>query len=403
MAKINIAGPVKRTRVIIPPGRRLGNVLTSYLRLMSQHEAPEIFDLWCGLGAISSAVGRQVSMDMRYFEVFSNLFIVLTAPAGTARKSTALKNARRLLTTIPGLHFTPQQATPQAMMKRMADIGTAGEEHQSIITYSYEFGLFLGKGSKQDEMADFLCDAYDCNPDFEKETVGRGLESITRPWMNLNAGVTPEWIKDHMSSGALETGMVSRILWIFADQRKLSNPLPERNPEMEQLSLDIINDLTHISTLKGNMTLEPSATEFYKSWYMDDKRFPSSTQTRMGNYYERKHIHLLKTAMLLSLGESDSMVIEKRDLVAALEMLEQIEPGMQRAFTGVGKNAFASDLERLTGQISHAGETGIGYGPLLNANYHALQKEELDKVLSQLVSMQRIRLSTGGKYVSRNV
>lgn len=399
--QINAPAKRKAGRVSVSPGRRLGNVLTAYMHLMSQHEAPEVFDLWCGLGAISSAVGRQVWMDMRYFEVFSNLFIVLVAPPGTARKTTALKNARRLLVKIPGLHFSPQQVTPEAAMKKMATMGESGEEHQSLITYSFEFGLFLGKGNRQDAMADFLCEIYDCNADFEKETIGRGLESITKPWFNLNAGVTPDWIKEHMSASALETGMVSRILWVYADQRKLSNPLPERSPEMEKLANDIINDLTHISTLKGTVILSDAATEMYKAWYMDGSRFPTSGATRMGNYYERKHIHLLKTAMLLSLANGDSMVVTDKDLEAALSLLEQIEPGMHRAFTGVGKNAFAGDIERVSSQIIAAGEAGIPYSQLIAANYHALQKEELDKVLGQLTSMLRVKLTSGGRYVAR--
>jgi len=397
MTKINQLGKTPK-RLKIGPGRRLHNWLNTYIEFTDDNEAPTLFHMWCGLGAVSAAVGRQVWMDMKFFEVYSNLFMVLVAPPGTARKTTALKMARRLVSKVPGIHLCPQEVSPQAILKRMSEMHTDGEEHQSMAAYSLEFGTLLGKGPRQDAMIDFLTDVFDCNPDFDKETIGRGKELAPKPWFSLNGATQPSWIKDHMSPSALETGFVSRILWIYADERKLSNPLPETDERFLTMQKDLINDLSHISTLQGKAALDAGAREFYIAWYMDDSRFPKSIDTRMGNYYERKHIHLLKVAMLLSLTMDDSLIITTVHLEVALSLLGDMEPGMHKSFTGVGKNTYSTDVERLYAQITERGGKGVHYAEIVAANFHALTKDELDRVLGHLMAMQRIQLYPGNYY-----
>ena len=400
MTKINQI-ETKSQRIKIGPGRRLNNWLTSYIKYTDDNEAPTLFHIWCGLGAISAATGRQIWLNMKYFEVFSNLFFILVAPPGTARKTTALKISRNLAMKVPGLQFCPQEASPQAIIKRMSEIGQTNKEHQSVMAYSLELGTLLGKGPKQDGMIDFLTDIFDCNAGFVKETIGRGEETVTHPWFALAGATQPVWIKDHMAASALDTGFVSRCLWIYADQRKLSNPLPEDDLNAANDRKLLLNDLCHISTLNGEVKLSPEAKDYYVKWYMDDSRFPKSTDSRMGNYFERKHIHLLKVSMLLSVAMGDSLIIEDYHLKAALELLEDMEPGMHKSFTGVGKNAFSGDVERIYAQITEHGDVGMAYSAIISANYHALTKDELDRVLQQLAAMHRITLRPGNVYVIR--
>lgn len=379
-------------RVLTPPGRKLGNWLQGYRLYTSDSEAPPIFHVWGGLGAISAVIGKQVSMNMGKFSYLTNLYTVLVGPAGT-KKTTAMLTARNLVKRVPGIHTAPNIGNPETILKRMCKIDDP--LHQSISVYSLELGTLLGEGPQQRHMLDFLCDIFDGIPDYEKETIGRGVENLTNPWLALQSCTTPEWLQNSLSSHSVEGGFVSRTLWIYSDERRLSNPWPEETAEQRKLREWLINDLTHISALQGEFSASLEAKEFYKAWYQDPSRFPKTHEQRLGGYYERKSIHVIKLAMLLSLAENDTLCLERRDIEAALGLLEEIEPDMHRAFIGVGKNVHSTDTERILRQIQDAGDKGLPYGRILAANYHANNQEEIDRMLRSLQSMGKATFQQG--------
>jgi hypothetical protein len=377
-----------------PPGRQLGNWLAGYAEYTAANEAPESFHLWVGLGTIAGAAQRKVQLINPYFDVHSNLYVVLVAPPGTARKTTALKIGQRLLKKVPGIHFTTKAGSAAALVTQFANLPS--KEHQSLTAYALEFGTFMGNGNN--DMVDFVTDIYDGNPDWDKQTILRGMEKIPRPWFNMLGGTTPRWLGDHLPPTAVEGGFVARTIWVYNDRRKLSSPFPKETSRMRELREKLINDLTHISTLSGEFEFEPAAEKFYEDWYLDEKRFPEMPDERTGGYYERKHIHVLKLAMLLSLAEKDELTIAEKDLRAALALLEATEPGMIRAFSAVGKNTYSTDLDRIKAQIQSSPK-GISRAAIFNKNIHALNRMQIEEVLSVLMQMGEIQSAPGGIYM----
>ena len=126
---------------VTPPGRRLPNWLTTYGEYTADNEAPESFHLWVGLSMIAGALRRNVMIQMQHFDVLSNMFVVLVAPPGTARKTTALKIGRNILKEVPGVHFTTKAASPAALIKQFTDLPE--QDQQSLTCISYELGTFF--------------------------------------------------------------------------------------------------------------------------------------------------------------------------------------------------------------------------------------------------------------------
>lgn len=386
MAKGQLMKTVAPAIKIKPPGRKLRNWLQSYAEYTADNEAPESFHLWVGLGTIAGASRRSVMMSMQHFDVLTNMFIILVAPAGTARKTTALKIGRNILKEVPGIHFTTKASSPAALIQQFAQLPE--KDQQSLTCISYELGTFFSQNAA--EMVDVATDLWDGNPDWDKQTISRGVEKITNPWFNFQAGTTPQWLGDYLSATAVEGGFVARSLFIFEDDRKLANPLPRPRPELKLLKKDLVNDLTHISTLQGEFKFSSGAEKLYTDWYLDKSRFPKFPDPRVSGYYERKHSHVLKTAMALSMAERDELVLEERDIQVALQLLEQIEPGYHKSFSAVGKNIHATDMERILVQITASGSSGMDYGAIIRKNYHSLPKRELDDIVVQLEQMKAV-------------
>jgi hypothetical protein len=365
--------------------RKLGNWIEEYRNFTSGTESPAAFHLWVALGTISAAAQRKISMDAGYFDVHSNMFIILTSPPGKSRKSTALRIGKSLLRGLKDygqdIHFSTQASSVAALVKQLTAI--PNKDHQSLTAFSSELGSLLG--SKSIEMTDFLVDIYDCDPDWDKQTMQRGLEKIEFPWLTLLAATTPQWLGDNLSKTAVEGGFVARSVFVYEETRLLV-AFPELTEEQKKLKKLLIHDLAIISALKGRMTFSPEAKEFYKDWYENPKRLAGPTRDyRISGYYERKHIHVLKVAMALSLAAKNQLVLDVESIRAAILLLGSIEPGMRKAFSAVGKNPHATVIERIRDQIVDSGR--IPYKRLLAANINDVGKDDFDKLLESLVDM----------------
>lgn len=372
--------------------RMLPDWLKSFLDYTSELESPVEFLRWSGLATIGGAAQRKVFAETQAYMAFPNMYVTLVGPAGS-KKSTAIRQGARLLKKIPGVNMSADAPSVAGLMQEFGDIGAVNKEHQSLNAFIYELSSLYENASET--MTGFLTAIYDGDNDYIKRTRVGGKEAIARPWLNLIAGTTPTWLGDNLSRSAVEGGLVARTLYIYSEDVIIKSPFPRYTPELKRLESALTNDLAHISALYGTFDFEGGidgdAYRWYDTWYRDRRRLPKVADNRTAGYFTRKPQHLLKVAMLVELSKSDSLRFTVEGLQIALALLNSIEPGMTKAFSSVGGNTFASDLERIHAQIRACGEEGMTYGELIASNYHQLVKRELDATLEYLCSMGRVK------------
>ena len=374
--------------------RKLKDWLQAYAEYTSESESPEVFHVWVALSTIAGAAQRKIMMRTAYFDVLTNMFVILVSPPGRGKKTTALRIGKNLLKSVePKVNFATESASPEALIGLMSKI--TNQAHQSMTLYSSELGTLMS--TKAEAMVDFLMDIYDGNPDWERQTVAHDLQKITRPWLNIAAGTTPKWLGENMGVVAAEGGLVARCLFAYSDERLLRSPFPRETERMKALKKDLIHDLCIISALEGEFDFDKDAEKYYNAWYLDESRFPAILDPRTASYYDRKHIHMLKVAMALSLSYKDELVLTLPDIQRAKVLLDSAEPGMRTALAAMGKNEHASELVHVLSQIKS--KQSISYKDLLVENYHNLGKKQLDIVLDELVSMGRIKPDRNGNFV----
>lgn len=370
--------------------RRLDNWLESYGDYTSESESPTSFHLWTGLYTIAGAMQRKIYIPTLYFTVHTNMYIILVSKAGKGKKTTAMAIGKHLLAEVEGVAFAADSTSVAAFVKQLSDL--KDKPHQSLNSFTSELGTLLKQGDA--DMVNFLTDIFDGNPEWNKQTIGRGKEKIAKPWLNLLAATTPNWLGDNLSLLAVGGGLMARTILVFEDKRILKSGLPKANPRLEALREDLVHDLTHIATLEGIFTFTPEADHFYSDvWYTDESRFPSFNDERLAGYFDRKAIHVLKVAMAVSMSYKDDLVLELGDIKTAIAILGDAEPGMYRAMATVGKNIHSTVTERVLGQILSNGSEGMAFGDILRINIQDVDMDELAKIIGNLQSMGDIRVS----------
>lgn len=398
--------------------RRLKNWISSFLDYTDILDCPVNYLRWTALSTISGAAQRKIYMNMEYFEVKPNMFVVLVGPPGT-KKTTAIRQGRKMLGAVEGINMTSDAPSVVGLMDDFKDI--PNKSHQSLNAFIYELSTLYENASET--MTGFLTAIYDGDIDYTKRTRVGGKEKIPFPWFNLEAGTTPHWLGKNIGESEVEGGLVARTIYVYSEELILKSAKPRATPRHLKIKEDLIHDLAHISVIEGEFDFEEGddglAYQWYDMWYQNkmDKadevlvragfrkpgesatqsRFPRMMDYRLAGYYSRKPIHLLKVAMSVSLAQKDELVLTLQDLLTALYLLQELEPGMAKAFSAVGGNEYATDIERIHNQIRSTGREGVFYSEIITANIHSMEKRFIDDALAALGAMGEISMVTKEK------
>lgn len=373
--------------------RKLSNWLLAYRDYTEGTESPESFHLWSGLATIAAAAQRKVRLLNGSNKQNSNLLVVLVGPAGGPRKTTALDMARSLIKeqdpdlvdlTNYGikLEMAPEKASGAAIIRRLAAI--QNKEHQSLSAYVGELGTLIGK--QDEDMTNTLTNFWDCRSDFEKDTIGRGTETITAPWLNILAATTPVWLAENLSQTAVEGGFVSRGLWVYEERGRgrIAKPAPRDN----KLRAALVHDLADICSYSGWVELDAEADERHIHWYEKEFDKEPLIDSRFSTHRERKQANILKVSMLLALARG-SMTVNLGDFETAKALVTDLEGGMLPAFQGVGRNLYSMDYERIKAHIRK--HSPVHYKDIIARNIHSLDKMQIDNILLTLFDAGEIR------------
>lgn len=377
------------------PNRLLPNWLEAYMAYTALSRSPDEFHLWTGIVTIAGAIRRKAWFNFDYFELFPNLYVVLVAPAGRCKKSTAMRIGRKLLAQVPGVNFTTDSTTRERLIVDLAAAHADG--HSSMTAYASEFASLLTSSGM--DMVAFLTDIYDCPVEWAHKTKMGGTNKIKAPWLNLFGGTTPDWIARSLPLDTVGIGLTSRIIFVYQDTPRIRKAFPKLTDDQKMLGELLLKDLVTISTISGQYLLTPEAEQFYEAWDLKNQTERAIDDPRLSGYYERKPMHVIKVAMVIAASQHDDPILTKDDVAKALEVLDHAEPAMARTFSAVGKNPLTLDIEQIFMALTTAGEEGIAYGELLDRFKHSVRKDELDEVLNTLQLIGHVKAVSNEKGV----
>lgn len=382
--------------------RHLSDWLDSYLHFTEETEPCELYRTWVGISVIAAALQRKCYLRWGSQTWYPNLFIVLTGPPGEPRKGTAMASGYSVLHPL-NIKLTADRLTPEFFIKEMSQsqITTQFEggkfmNHCSLTIFSKELTVFTGYKNSQ-FLAD-LTDLYDCADHWSYGTKGKGSDLVIGAWLNLLAATTPEQLQAALPLEAIGGGFASRVLFIYADKRGKTVPMPLEDEELKQ---KLIADLEQISLLAGTFRATQEYVLTRTEWYMSEGPDSQVIQDpRFSAYYSRKASTATKLSMILSAARSDEMRLEEQDFMRAVELLNSAEVEMPRALSGVGRSDYAELLPILMEEILKHKEITISH--LMRRFSHDTTQFHLMKMIETLELMEVLKYAPLTKKVYAN-
>jgi hypothetical protein len=381
-------------------GRNLRHWLKAYIEFTNETESPDCYHFWVGATLISAATKRQICINMNQFRIFPNLYVILVGPSG-ARKSIATGIGMGIAEKV-GIRKFSDKITGAALIKDLSGatekfVDQAKGEVQlcsPIMIYASELGVFLGSDAYGSGVIADLTDLYDCPSKWEKKTISRDAETVTQPFVSMLAASTPQTLKDTVPTGAVGQGFTSRIIFVWGGGRRKRVPIPPWGVEYEMLQTNLVADLKHISTLRGQFVFSDDGFKAYKDHYMAHPEPEEEYEDeRFRGYASRKDIHTLKLAQIMSLAYKDELVLTAEDIKGAIDAIAWLDKGFPNIFEGHGKAANSGDVARVFRQIEIATKR-FGFLPhseLVKRNYAHLNSQELAMVLQTLSDAKAVR------------
>jgi len=376
--------------------RKCSNWLLALKDYSEETETPLHFWTWAGLFVLSAAVQRKVWTPFGQKKLFPNLYVMVIAPPGWARKSPPLRWATRILKDLQ-LPIFVDSPSKRAFTKHLDSLSKRShfnlEVDGRLLTVpqsplscvSPELSSFFALDIKG--MVEILTDIYDCPDTWDYMTAGSGEDKVIAPYITCLFASTPMWIAGNLPQEAIGGGFTRRCVIVYGDTTKKSLSLPP--PPEDRIYKNMVQDLQQIANITGPFEWLPSAFKIYDEWYMTLKeKLKLVSDERIQPFLSEVHSIAIKTAILAHVAKNDERFIEDDDMLLAIGLLEKVIETAGKAFSSHGRSLSAIDTDRIMNQIRTMKSTTEA--ELLRFNYRNTNKAEMAQILDTLAGMDRI-------------
>lgn len=383
--------------------RKLDNWLDSYLTYVEDTESAKVFHKWVGISIIASALQKNVYIDLGRIKIYPNLYIVLVAEPGIARKSQAITFGKDIMNKL-GFKISADAITREALVAELAGATKSQTKDQdcilpeqkvvsSLSIVSKEFESFLGQKTENRRMIVFLTDLYDA-PDepWVYNTRGRGEESIPPCCLNILGGTTPDSLSSQLPTAAIGGGLTSRIIFVYAATGSKKVPFPSKNSTIIKLESDLISDLSVIARMQGVYKYVGEVRKKWEHWYLSyNERDPGRLcgDHTFNGWYSRKPVLIQKVAQCIAAASRNNIELVWEDFERAIAYIEEIEVSMENAFTSVGRSEIAEDISKVMSIIEDFGE--IAEKRLMQLVWRDIDAKKLENVMDTVIKSGRVK------------
>lgn len=394
--------------------RYFDNWLKAYMKYTQYSESPDTFHFWTGVSTIAGTLQRKVWINQLFFQWTPNFYIILVAPPGIVAKSTSAGIGSDLLFQVEGVTKGPDSATWHGLgmafdkAHRLVPIGHPNDPNEqsylamSCVTCSIsELGTLIKP--KEDDMSIFLTDMWDgkLRP-WQHTTKTSGEINIENPWINIIACTTTSWLRDNFTESMIGGGLVSRIVFIYAEKKRHLTPYLSdviNVKEHEEFAAKLVSDLNHINQLTGEYTLDADAKAWGVAWYTEHwtKRPLHMASDRYSGYISRKQTHIHKLAMVLAAAQRDELRITLEDLQAAERFTTALESSMSTVFEAIGVADTAKHVVELVQLVKAHGT--ISQRALFHKCYRVMGLREFKEASDAAIEAGLVRIKhVDGQY-----
>lgn len=326
-------------------------------------DAPFEFGTLAGLSAISTiALGRRWIDHTK--PLHSNIFGMIVADSGVARKGTALARALALIEEVEPERIGPNDYTSESLFKWMSENKNSNNKgREKVALFADEFGADLARmQSYAGTMKGDFCRLYDCVP-INKIRMTGGAINVPNPRVTFMAACAYQMMVAGLNHNDWNTGYLMRFLFVAPlnlRQRFLLPPDPQ--PALQQrakVALEAIRDSVFMAM--GPMRLSDGAKSVYSKSITYHEYFMMQSNEVVQVYTGRFWTNILKLSLLYQLDEDPTVSeISESAMCRAVQFgIEVCWPSFILTFEKTATTTFSNLMMVVGSIVAEAGPRGI--------------------------------------------
>lgn len=360
--------------------------LNDLIESTEEAESPSQFIYWSGLCAISAILRKNVYLNKFYYHLYPNIYVMLVAKPG-GRKGFPVKLAKKLVQAVNSTRIISGRNSIQSVLKELSTAytfpdGKAPMTAAHAFLVSPEFTNLIIDDPGSLAILTELYDTHDNEPEWKNTLKGSGTENLKEPCITMLGASNQTHFNNRVTAIDVNGGFVGRTLLILDDTKGKINPLTEE-PKTSFDVTKLIDFLIHLSELKGEFHYSSDGKRFFEEWY---KSFRKQNFEESTGVADRFHDHVLKVAMLLSVSESDTLILEQNHIETSLELCNKIIGNVKRVTGGTGKSQFGPQTKIVIDELLKADENKLSRRKLLQKHYGEFDAMDLDRIIITLIS-----------------
>ncbi len=387
-----------------PNGRNFPNWLDAYFDYAKDGFCPDKFHRWMGISVLAAALERKVWVERDKIKTFPNIYVYLIAPPGVG-KSTAMEFAVDILRTTDAV-ILPNKMSQASLLTLMAKNQKSFQLGSVVINqcsaYYYASEAAASFTSDHDNMISMVTELYDCKAMYDKHLESYSqTKRIPNPCLSLSAAMTFDYLKVLVNETTIHGGLASRVFYIVEPEHPNRAGKWERgarqNPQQLKYLRDMLGgDLMRIHNLKGPMRIDPDFLPLWNAWETEHNAQMGKMTPKLAALSSRKAAGVTKLAALMSVAESDELLIRPHHFERAVELIGEATKYLPLVITHASMSDRNSQLG-LNQVILQAIVRGGGTVDAIEVRRAVLKNgnriTDLDATLGAMASAQMIRLN----------
>ena len=375
----------------------------NFMSKTSRLPSPESFRLWAAITTISGVLERRVWTEGSGGPLYPNIFTLLIG-APSSGKTQAINRTRDIWSNIPELKVSPDNMTKAAFIERLAASmrSVANPDGSGMLIYnalclqSPEFGVLIPNHDL--EFISIMNHIYDSPPFYQEDRVSLDQpRKITKPHMTMIAGTQPDFLSTFLPEKAWGMGFCSRLIMIHGEKPPPSESFSLVAVNGHRFTPEVVNRelstlLQPLMQLKGPFEWNQDAVDLVDTWWRSGGP-PTPTHPKLEHYIGRRHINIMKLAMISAMSESQRLVVVKRDVERAVHWLTSAEELMPDIFNGMTQRSdfqILEDIAVFVEQVYAKQKKAITKTQMYSFLKNKVQVERIPRLIDAAVGMGNI-------------
>lgn len=368
--------------------------LDLYMEYCGINECPPCYHRWCGLFALSVALGRRCLTNMNAFNIYPNMYVLIVGDAGLQKKSTAIDMVQLVLNELqPKPNFISQKLTAPALVDSLRLIEPSLDNTMIGVKQSAEgYGVndelknLIDRTSYESGLGPMLTAFYDCKPNWDYHTKKDGKQPLVDVLLGLLCGSSPQFLHEALPEAAIGSGFSRRIIFVYTPLLMEPQPFPKKQ---HSLFPQLITHLSMVRKLSGEFHYGKDALDFYGKSYIDFRASRLWNDPVTKTYAGCRYTHVFKVAMALAVSENPyTLAVTKANLEDAILLLEEQEQYLPELM----RNITSSDHGKMMDWVlALVGNAGMWKDEILRIVSSKLSNFDLEVILDTLESSRQVR------------